>query len=146
MVATIYESILLDKGYDLTEKRQNSSRVKKSDIDHIKRNGSSNTEAKHMEMYHMGQQENNNGHLNVKAGEHQIEKSTRNLNFITRALICFGLRSNMKAICSVDRPESDALTCVHGMRLFSLLWTVLVHTYLQLFAVGENRVIIPFFV
>jgi hypothetical protein len=29
---------------------------------------------------------------------------------------------------------------VHGLRLYSLLWTILVHTYLQVFTIGENRV------
>uniref|UniRef100_A0A336M422 CSON009464 protein n=1 Tax=Culicoides sonorensis TaxID=179676 RepID=A0A336M422_CULSO len=144
IVASIYESILLGKGYDLVERRR-SSRVKKVDIDQIKKNGATDTGTKHMEMYRMGQENNNVDVSAIKNGKHlnmdnnHIEKSTRNLNIFSRFLICFGLRGNMSSICNVERSDADALTCVHGMRLFSLLWTIMVHTYLQLFAVGENR-------
>lgn len=31
-------------------------------------------------------------------------------------------------------------SCVHGLRVISVLWTIMVHTYLQLFNIGENRV------
>ncbi|XP_053661200.1 O-acyltransferase like protein [Anopheles marshallii] len=54
-------------------------------------------------------------------------------------LSCFDVGPNAASILSVERAGEDSLTCVHGLRLYSLLWTVLVHTYLQLFAVSENR-------
>uniref|UniRef100_A0A182LTJ7 Nose resistant-to-fluoxetine protein N-terminal domain-containing protein n=1 Tax=Anopheles culicifacies TaxID=139723 RepID=A0A182LTJ7_9DIPT len=54
-------------------------------------------------------------------------------------LSCFDVGPNAASILSVERASEDSLTCVHGLRLYSLLWTVLVHTYLQLFAVSENR-------
>uniref|UniRef100_A0A182P5T8 Nose resistant-to-fluoxetine protein N-terminal domain-containing protein n=1 Tax=Anopheles epiroticus TaxID=199890 RepID=A0A182P5T8_9DIPT len=54
-------------------------------------------------------------------------------------LTCFDVGPNAASILSVERASEDSLTCVHGLRLYSLLWTVLVHTYLQLFAVSENR-------
>uniref|UniRef100_A0A182N643 Nose resistant-to-fluoxetine protein N-terminal domain-containing protein n=1 Tax=Anopheles dirus TaxID=7168 RepID=A0A182N643_9DIPT len=54
-------------------------------------------------------------------------------------LACFDVGPNAASILSVERAGEDSLTCVHGLRLYSLLWTVLVHTYLQLFAVSENR-------
>ncbi|XP_052900175.1 O-acyltransferase like protein [Anopheles moucheti] len=54
-------------------------------------------------------------------------------------LTCFDVGPNAASILSVERAGEDSLTCVHGLRLYSLLWTVLVHTYLQLFAVSENR-------
>ncbi|XP_058055598.1 O-acyltransferase like protein [Anopheles bellator] len=52
---------------------------------------------------------------------------------------CFDVGPNAASILSVEHASEDSLTCVHGLRLYSLLWTVLVHTYLQLFAVSENR-------
>lgn len=33
------------------------------------------------------------------------------------------------------------ITSIHGLRVFSLLWTILVHTYLQSFFIGENKVL-----
>uniref|UniRef100_A0A182PZR6 Nose resistant-to-fluoxetine protein N-terminal domain-containing protein n=1 Tax=Anopheles farauti TaxID=69004 RepID=A0A182PZR6_9DIPT len=54
-------------------------------------------------------------------------------------LACFDVGPNAASILSVEPAGEDSLTCVHGLRLYSLLWTVLVHTYLQLFAVSENR-------
>ncbi|XP_063709140.1 uncharacterized protein LOC134837684 [Culicoides brevitarsis] len=105
-VASIYESILLGKGYDLVERRR-SSRVHKRDIDQTKK---TTTENKQMEMYRMGQ-ENNNIDVNaVKSGKpmkngHEIELSTRSLNIFSRFLICFGLRGNMQSICNVEKSD-----------------------------------------
>lgn len=36
--------------------------------------------------------------------------------------------------------QSESIACIHGLRVFSMFWTILVHTYLQLFAISENRV------
>uniref|UniRef100_A0A1A9W274 Nose resistant-to-fluoxetine protein N-terminal domain-containing protein n=1 Tax=Glossina brevipalpis TaxID=37001 RepID=A0A1A9W274_9MUSC len=36
-------------------------------------------------------------------------------------------------------PNSVQTSCVHGLRVISVLWTILVHTYLQIFSIGENR-------
>lgn len=108
-VASIYESVLLGKGYDLVERRR-SSRVNKRDIDQIKKNGATGTGSKHMEMYRIGQ-ENNNVEVNaVKNRKHlsngnQIERSTRTLNIFSRFLICFGLRGNLQSICNVDKSD-----------------------------------------
>lgn len=76
----------------------------------------------------------------------------------TKFLLCFSLISNGKAIMCLKTPSKvdnsspslpyftitipfqDSLTSIHGIRLFSLLWTIMVHTYLQFFALSENRV------
>lgn len=136
ILASIYESFLLGRGFDLTERRR-SSRVKKTDIDQIKKSGFV-VDGKGMEMYRIGH-ENNNFQKEARS-DAQIEKTTTNLSIFSRVLICFGLKENVKVILNVDPVSNDALTFVHGLRLLSLLWTVMVHTYLQLFAVGENRV------
>lgn len=59
--------------------------------------------------------------------------------FLRRFILCFAFGSNARTILNVEAAE-ESLTCVHGIRFFSLLWTIMVHTYLQLFAVGENKV------
>lgn len=108
IVASIYESILLGKGYDLVERRR-SSRVNKKDIDQTKKNGVTGTDNKHMEMYRIGQENNISG-TNVKNGKQlkndmNIERSTRTLNIFSRFLICFGLRGNLQSICNVDKSD-----------------------------------------
>lgn len=87
--------------------------------------------------------------------------------FLSKLLLCFAYGSNSKIILTAkttsevsnnfDKKQSqskyligkvfqfffifqDSLTCIHGMRFFTVLWTVMVHTYLQVFAIGENRV------
>lgn len=137
IVGTLYESVLLSKGYDLTERRR-SSRIDKSDIDQVK--NAFSFDGKNMEMYKISQENNNVQMGAFKENINAVEKSTRNLNLATRVLICFGLKQNLKTIMNVDKTSKDSLNFVHGLRLISLLWTILVHTYLQLFAVGENRV------
>lgn len=134
---TLYESILLSKGYDLIERRR-SSRVDKSDIDQVK--NAFSYDGKNMEMYKISQDNNNISVNGLKESPTSVAKSTRGLNILTRFLICFGLKQNISVIMNVDKTPKDSLNFVHGLRLFSLLWTILVHTYLQLFAVGENRV------
>lgn len=34
----------------------------------------------------------------------------------------------------------ESVSCIHGMRVFSMLWTIMVHTYLQTFGISENKV------
>lgn len=33
----------------------------------------------------------------------------------------------------------ESVSCIHGMRVFSMLWTIMVHTYLQTFGISENK-------
>ncbi|XP_055644167.1 nose resistant to fluoxetine protein 6 isoform X2 [Toxorhynchites rutilus septentrionalis] len=66
-------------------------------------------------------------------------KQRKNTDFSTDILLCFAAGANSKTILSVETANKDSLTCIHGLRLYSLLWTIMVHTYLQLFAVGGNR-------
>ncbi|KAH8420432.1 hypothetical protein KR009_010307, partial [Drosophila setifemur] len=58
-------------------------------------------------------------------------------------LLCFALQTNAKAILNIDKTKETHTSCLHGLRVFSVLWTMMVHTYLQMFAIGENKVITP---
>uniref|UniRef100_A0A8D8BCP9 Nose resistant to fluoxetine protein 6 n=1 Tax=Culex pipiens TaxID=7175 RepID=A0A8D8BCP9_CULPI len=60
-------------------------------------------------------------------------------NKLIEILKCFSIHSNSKSILSISASSEGSITCIHGLRLYSLLWTVMVHSYLQLYAVGENR-------
>ncbi|KAL7742925.1 hypothetical protein ACLKA6_002072 [Drosophila palustris] len=54
-------------------------------------------------------------------------------------LLCFALQTNAKAILNIDKNKETHTSCLHGMRVLSVLWTMMVHTYLQMFAIGENK-------
>ena len=53
-------------------------------------------------------------------------------------MLCFSAVRNSRKILHCGTPE-ESLTSIHGLRFLSLAWVILVHTYLQLFAIGENK-------
>ncbi|XP_063243090.1 nose resistant to fluoxetine protein 6-like [Bacillus rossius redtenbacheri] len=55
-----------------------------------------------------------------------------------QVLLCFSVQSNGSKILQCGVSE-ESLTCVHGLRFISLAWVILVHTYLQVFAIAENK-------
>ncbi|XP_055380628.1 uncharacterized protein LOC129611475 [Condylostylus longicornis] len=63
----------------------------------------------------------------------------RSLGFFEKIILCFSFSSNLSTICTFKRRNEEILSCVHGIRVLSLLWTIMVHTYLQMFLIGENR-------
>lgn len=46
--------------------------------------------------------------------------------------IAFSVPSNIKKFCSLDVGE-DILSSIHGLRMFSMLWVLFIHTYLLVF-------------
>ncbi|XP_050071838.1 O-acyltransferase like protein [Anopheles maculipalpis] len=123
------------------------SRVE-ADGHHIKREhgvGDGGRKGDTLEMHKINVESNNNvsGGGNGQqspAADGLYSKERKETRFsLHRILACFDVGPNAASILSVERAGEDSLTCVHGLRLYSLLWTVLVHTYLQLFAVSENR-------
>ncbi|XP_065094144.1 O-acyltransferase like protein-like [Ochlerotatus camptorhynchus] len=96
------------------------------------------------ELIHISRNNNFDVCVNKEGIDASILRSTppnkHIVGIISDILLCFAAGSNSKTILSVAKASKDSLTCIHGMRLYSLLWTIMVHTYLQLFAVGENRV------
>lgn len=60
---------------------------------------------------------------------------------LAEILLSFSMSSNAKKIVAHGNSSEDSLTSVHGLRFFSLAWVILVHTYLQLFAIGGKIII-----
>ncbi|XP_066586806.1 nose resistant to fluoxetine protein 6-like isoform X2 [Prorops nasuta] len=56
-----------------------------------------------------------------------------------RCLMAFSPVVNGSKIINTEPAARDSLTCLHGLRVFSLGWVVLVHTYLQVFSIAENK-------
>ncbi|BFG00552.1 uncharacterized protein DMAD_00520 [Drosophila madeirensis] len=70
------------------------------------------------------------------AGTYEAEQP---IAFHQQVLLCFALQTNAKAILNIDKTKETHTSCLHGLRVFSVLWTMMVHTYLQMFAIGENK-------
>ncbi|KAL5282288.1 hypothetical protein ACFFRR_005461 [Megaselia abdita] len=62
-------------------------------------------------------------------------------NIFKEILICLSIQSNIRTILNLSSRKDNLITSIHGLRVFSLLWTILVHTYLQSFFIGENKVL-----
>lgn len=57
----------------------------------------------------------------------------------SEVLLSFSILSNGRTILSTDTPSDGALTCLHGMRFMSVIWVIMVHTYLTMFYVADNK-------
>ncbi|CAK9821800.1 Nose resistant to fluoxetine protein 6 [Anthophora retusa] len=59
--------------------------------------------------------------------------------FWLTCLIAFNPIVNGSKIISTDPAARESLTCLHGLRVLSLGWVVMVHTYLQVYSIAENK-------
>lgn len=60
--------------------------------------------------------------------------------FWITCLTAFNPIRNGGKIISTEPAARDSLTCLHGLRVFSLGWVVMVHTYLQVFSIAGKVV------
>ncbi|XP_055913779.1 uncharacterized protein LOC129947292 isoform X2 [Eupeodes corollae] len=67
------------------------------------------------------------------------EMKKTDLGIHQEILLCFAFQRNASTILSIDQKVENQTSCVHGLRVLSVLWTILVHTYLEMFVIGENR-------
>ncbi|XP_043605802.1 nose resistant to fluoxetine protein 6-like isoform X2 [Bombus pyrosoma] len=95
---------------------------------------------------------NQDGEVIQENGEELIEKG-KNLQkespdrseneskkgFWLTCLTAFNPIANGSKIVSTEPAARDSLTCLHGLRVLSLGWVVMVHTYLQVFSIAENK-------
>ncbi|KAJ4446596.1 hypothetical protein ANN_13293, partial [Periplaneta americana] len=56
---------------------------------------------------------------------------------LVQTLLCFSAWTNLHKIC--DTRTEDALACIHGLRVFSLLWVIAGHTCMFSFPVSDNK-------
>ncbi|KAL4706806.1 hypothetical protein ACJJTC_010040 [Scirpophaga incertulas] len=54
-------------------------------------------------------------------------------------LLSFSILTNGRTILSTSTPSDGALTCLHGIRFLSVLWVIMVHTYMTVFYIGDNK-------
>jgi hypothetical protein len=58
---------------------------------------------------------------------------------LSQLLLSFSAVRNSYKILNCDTPE-ESLTSIHGLRFLSLAWVILVHTYLQVFAIAGQYI------
>ncbi|XP_046817971.1 nose resistant to fluoxetine protein 6-like isoform X1 [Vespa crabro] len=87
-----------------------------------------------------------NGEELIDKGSNDIQKDIsiqikddNERGFWAKCLLAFSPTVNGGKIISTEPAARDSLTCLHGLRVFSLGWVVMVHTYLQVFAIAENK-------
>ncbi|XP_043275158.1 nose resistant to fluoxetine protein 6-like [Venturia canescens] len=68
-----------------------------------------------------------------------IKFKRRERGFLYKCFMCFNPISNGNKILSTEVAAKDSLTCLHGLRVLSLGWVVMVHTYLEVFSIAENK-------
>ncbi|XP_026764609.2 nose resistant to fluoxetine protein 6-like [Galleria mellonella] len=54
-------------------------------------------------------------------------------------LLSFSVLSNGRTILSIHRASDGALTSLHGIRFLSVTWVIMVHTYLTVFYISDNK-------
>ncbi|XP_026725868.1 nose resistant to fluoxetine protein 6-like [Trichoplusia ni] len=74
---------------------------------------------------------------NTDNGERDLRRET--CGVWSEVLLSFSILSNGRKILSTDPPNDGALTCLHGMRFMSVIWVIMVHTYLTIFYVADNK-------
>ncbi|XP_048237970.1 uncharacterized protein LOC124115336 [Haliotis rufescens] len=78
-----------------------------------------------------------NGGQPLRSGEKKLNQKPK---LWQRVLLCFSAVSNGEKILSVKR-SPGSLTCLNGIRVLSMSWVILGHTFLELMANAENGAI-----
>ncbi|GAB0097138.1 O-acyltransferase like protein [Sergentomyia squamirostris] len=100
----------------------------------------SHTNGNNIRMYETGAEDKVDIESNMQRGKPIVPSIVEErTGILTQLFLCFSFCTNAKIILSLRRPAADSLPFLHGIRFMSLMWTIMVHTYLQVFAIGENR-------
>ncbi|KAJ8919186.1 hypothetical protein NQ315_012174 [Exocentrus adspersus] len=110
---------------------------------------SGSIESKDVEVTNNNQNNNNN---NIVDEDKRMKRSTElvlkqdsdqkkkaNNSTPVRLLLAFSAVNNGKKILSMDRVTLESIKCIHGLRFISIGWIILVHSYLEVFAVADNK-------
>ncbi|XP_072384024.1 nose resistant to fluoxetine protein 6-like [Diabrotica undecimpunctata] len=73
--------------------------------------------------------------LNIEAKKEDKKKT----GLLVKLLLSFSSVTNGRKILSVQHISLESIKCIHGLRFFSISWIILVHSYLELFAVSDNK-------
>ncbi|XP_011493827.1 PREDICTED: nose resistant to fluoxetine protein 6-like [Ceratosolen solmsi marchali] len=71
----------------------------------------------------------------------KADAPTMEKGILLSCLLAFSPITNGSKIISTEPATKTSLTCLHGLRVLSLGWVVMVHTYLQVFSIAENKIL-----
>ncbi|XP_063906945.1 nose resistant to fluoxetine protein 6-like isoform X2 [Zophobas morio] len=80
---------------------------------------------------------NNNNNDDEKGAKKDTKKPQQSL--LLRLLLSFSAITNGEKIFNVESVSEGSIQCIHGLRFFSIAWIIMVHTYLEVFSIGENK-------
>ncbi|XP_054271181.1 nose resistant to fluoxetine protein 6-like [Macrosteles quadrilineatus] len=83
--------------------------------------------------HHMGAKGNSDSDISTS------DSFREPVSVVGQVFLSFSALSNARKILHCGAAPKDSLTCVHGLRFLSLAWVIMVHTYLQVFAIAENK-------
>ncbi|XP_053601315.1 nose resistant to fluoxetine protein 6-like isoform X2 [Plodia interpunctella] len=69
--------------------------------------------------------------------ERDLRRETRGT--LAELLLSFSILSNGRTILSTQAASEGALTSLHGIRFLSVTWVIMVHTYLTVFYIADNK-------
>lgn len=86
----------------------------------------------------------------ISLAEHREKIDYENLYFINlshepaffRLLVTFSIYTNTKKIFKIDSNNNQQLACLHGIRVLSLFWVILGHSYAFGIMFSDNRIIV----
>lgn len=79
--------------------------------------------------------------LKISDSDISGEDESITVSRLGQVVLAFSALSNGRKILHCGAPPPDSLTCVHGLRFLSLAWVIMVHTYLQVFTIAENKML-----
>ncbi|XP_059047455.1 nose resistant to fluoxetine protein 6-like [Achroia grisella] len=103
--------------------------------------------ARDLELAHNDTTQKTNNNNVPQTDEKRTEDSDNNDKGLRREtcglwaelLLSFSVLSNGRTILSIHRASDGALTSLHGIRFLSVTWVIMVHTYLTVFYIADNK-------
>ncbi|XP_013195317.2 nose resistant to fluoxetine protein 6-like [Amyelois transitella] len=74
-----------------------------------------------------------------RTGEHNKDLRRETYGTLAELLLSFSILSNGRTILSTQAASDGALTSLHGIRFLSVTWVIMVHTYLTVFYIADNK-------
>ncbi|VVC32337.1 Hypothetical protein CINCED_3A005090 [Cinara cedri] len=130
---------IMGSAYEVILERRKIRELKKRQVSRGNNNDSDSKVDFTLDKMSVMEKMNNNN--NIKG--HEYDDDEQELLFrVSRKeqiLLAFSAVNNGRKILHCGPAPSDSLTCVHGLRFLSLAWVIMVHTYLQVFSIAENK-------
>ncbi|XP_077295360.1 nose resistant to fluoxetine protein 6-like [Arctopsyche grandis] len=149
IVASAYESYINVHNREKDETRRNDDieiECQNNNYTHVHENGNGVNGSGNGNAQRNGSSSNlsENGGIasnSVDICEKVVKSDRKKLGtgLFSQILLSFSIISNTEKIMRTEDSTQDSISCIHGLRFLSLAWVIMVHTYLQLFTVADNK-------